>query len=59
MSGHPRIFRYKVSEKTHAVYTSKGPEKAEIRDLFKKFGALGPAINQFIENKKRKQKEAA
>ncbi len=48
---HARIFRYEVSEKTQAVYSSKGQEKEEIRKYFNKYGNLKMAINQFIENK--------
>lgn len=52
---HARIFRYEVSEKTHAIYSSKGKDKAEIQENFKKHGNLGLAVNQFIENKYKKE----
>ena len=55
---HSRIFRYEVAEKTNAVYSSKGKEKEEIQAYFKKYGNLGMAINQFIENKHKKKKVA-
>jgi len=55
---HSRIFRYEVAEKTNAVYSSKGKEKEEIQAYFKKYGNLGMAINQFIENKYKKKKVA-
>lgn len=55
---HSRIFRYEVSEKTNAVYSSKAREKEEIHKYFKKYGNLGMAINQFIENKYKKMKAA-
>ncbi|MEQ8880975.1 MAG: hypothetical protein RLQ12_15135, partial [Cyclobacteriaceae bacterium] len=54
---HARIFRYEVSEKTQAVYSSKGQEKEEIRKYFDKYGNLKTAINQFIENKYRRNKK--
>jgi len=52
---HSRIFRFEMSEKTAAVYSSKGKEKEEIQSYFRKYGNLGMAINQFIENKYRKK----
>ena len=55
---HARIFRNEVSEKTQAVYSSKGKEKEEIQGYFRKYGNLGMAINQFIENKYKKKNAA-
>ncbi len=55
---HSRIFRYEVSEKTSAVYSSKGKDKEEIQKYFRKYGNLKMAINQFIENKHRREKAA-
>jgi conjugation system TraG family ATPase len=53
---HSRIFRFEVSEKTAAVYSSIGKEKQEIQTYFKKYGNLPMAINQFIENKYKRKK---
>jgi len=55
---HSRIFRFEVSPKTNAVYSSKGKEKEEIQGYFEKYGNLGQAINQFIENKYKKENVA-
>lgn len=54
---HSRIFRYEVSEKSQAVYSSKGAEKAEIQRHFERYGNLGYAINQFVENKRAMSNE--
>lgn len=54
-----RVFRNVLSPEALAVYTTTANDLAEIEALYNKYGHLGAAINQYVENKKQRYEKVS